>query len=262
MNCRYCEKEIHSRQIGKHEKSCYLNPKNIKYCPVCGKIIKNFRKSDTCSWNCSNIFYSYKRKCHGTKKAVCIKCNNIFNIDIQASCINFICEDCKNNVYYCKICNKKIISKIERTFCSRTCMYKDPVVNKKIQDGVKKGAINSVKKQNRRSKREIEFSEYCKETFLNVKLNIPIFNGWDADIILPDYKIAILWNGPWHYKKLFEQHSLSQVKNRDKIKLNEIKKAGYISYIIKDENIGNKDFVFNEFIKFLNFFDSKFPHLS
>ena len=29
-----------------------------------------------------------------------------------------------------------------------------------------------------------------------------IFNGWDADIILTDLKIAILWNGKWHYEKL------------------------------------------------------------
>ena len=256
MNCKYCNRNIHISQIRKHEKSCYLNPKNIKYCPVCGKIVKNFNRSNTCSRNCSNLFYSHKRKCFGIKTAVCIKCNKPVDIDIQSSCKNFICEDCKNNIYYCKTCNKKIISKVKRLFCNRTCMYEDPVIKQKILDGLKKGTKNSSKKQNRRSKAEIEFAEYCEETFLNVKLNAPMFNGWDADIILPDYKIAILWNGPWHYEKLFNSHSLSQTINRDKIKLNEIKKMGYVPYIIKDNNTGKKDFVLNKFIEFLKFFDS------
>lgn len=38
-----------------------------------------------------------------------------------------------------------------------------------------------------------------------------MFNGWDADIIIEDLKIAILWNGKWHYEKITEKHSVSQV---------------------------------------------------
>jgi hypothetical protein len=81
-------------------------------------------------------------------------------------------------------------------------------------------------------------------------VNEPIFNGWDADVILPIQKIAILWNGKWHYEKITKKHSVEQVQNRDKIKLDEINHLGYDSYIIKDLGKFNKKFVENEFHKF------------
>ncbi len=101
----------------------------------------------------------------------------------------------------------------------------------------------------KRSRNEIAFAELCKEKFKNVLCNHRLFNGWDADVILTDYKYAILWNGVWHYRKLFEKHSLKQVQNRDRIKLNEIRKYGYIPYIIRDEHTNSKKFVKQEFEK-------------
>ena len=49
-----------------------------------------------------------------------------------------------------------------------------------------------------------------------------------------DYKISILWNGPWHYQECGGKHSLLQTQSRDKIKLKEIIKAGWQPYIIED----------------------------
>jgi hypothetical protein len=60
----------------------------------------------------------------------------------------------------------------------------------------------------RRSKNEIKFCILCEQNFSNVEHNKPIFNGWDADIIIHDIKYAILWNGAWHYKKLNKKHSV------------------------------------------------------
>ena len=81
-----------------------------------------------------------------------------------------------------------------------------------------------------------------------------MFNGWDADIILSDYKIAILYNGKWHYEEISKQVSLIQIQNRDKIKENEIRKCGYIPYnIIKDLNKFNKTFVEEQFNLFLEY---------
>lgn len=103
----------------------------------------------------------------------------------------------------------------------------------------------------RRSKNEIYFAKLCKEYFKNVKTNEKIFNGWDADVIIEDIKTAVLWNGRWHYEKIMEGHSLEQVQNRDRIKLNEIKKAGYTPYIIKDMGKHDPDFVKEKFEEFL-----------
>lgn len=94
-------------------------------------------------------------------------------------------------------------------------------------------------------------ADLCEEHFDLVWTNRPMFNGWDADIILPDIKLAILWNGVWHYKKVTEKHSLSQVQNRDVIKMREIKQCGYTPYVIKDMGKANKRFVESEFQKLL-----------
>lgn len=118
-----------------------------------------------------------------------------------------------------------------------------------------KETIEKIKKHTKfnvvsRSKNEIYFAELCSSEFNKVLTNEKIFNGWDADVILPELKIAILWNGKWHYEKVLEGHKLNQVQNRDKIKLKEIKKMNYIPYIIKDMGGYNKRFVEKEFEKF------------
>lgn len=108
----------------------------------------------------------------------------------------------------------------------------------------------------RRSKNEKLFFELCKSKFLNVESNKSIFNGWDADVIIHDKKIAVLWNGKWHYEKITKKHSVEQVQNRDKIKIKEIQNSGYIPYIIKDMGKHNPKFVHEEFNKFTTYFNN------
>jgi len=141
----------------------------------------------------------------------------------------------------CKECNKSFViekKNTKRKFCSKNCASR--VAGRK-----------SVISQSRRSKNEIYFAELCCSHFEKVLTNEPIFNGWDADVILPNQKIAILWNGKWHYEKITKKHSVLQVQNRDRIKLNEIEKFGYTPYIIQDLGKYNKGFVENEFQKFI-----------
>lgn len=108
-----------------------------------------------------------------------------------------------------------------------------------------------VQKESRRSKNEIHFANMCKKKFQKVLCNEPMFEKWDADVILPNQKIAILWNGVWHNRKLFEGHNLKQVKSRDKLKLGAINRCGYQSYIINDPGKEDVEFVENQFEKFM-----------
>lgn len=95
----------------------------------------------------------------------------------------------------------------------------------------KKSAASRVK----RSKDEIKLYELCKNYFTNVKSNYIVEDGWDADIVLPDLKIAIMWNGPWHYKEMgMSNHSLSQVQNRDKIKTRLFESKGWTVIAFED----------------------------
>lgn len=105
--------------------------------------------------------------------------------------------------------------------------------------------------EEKRSKNEKLFASLCEERFNKVLTNEPIFNGWDADVIIEDLKVAVLWNGKWHYEKITEKHSVKQVQNRDRIKIKEIEKAGYKPYVIKDMGRYNKNFVKKEFSFFL-----------
>lgn len=54
--CVYCTKNITSYNISKHENFCYLNPKNIRLCPVCSNPIKD-KKATTCSKLCAQIHF-------------------------------------------------------------------------------------------------------------------------------------------------------------------------------------------------------------
>ena len=153
----------------------------------------------------------------------------------------------------CKNCGKNLEVKFwkrHQLFCSRHCVMIWRNLNENI---AQKGGLASVVSQskNKRSKNEIYFAELCKQNFNKVLTNEPMFNGWDADVIIEDVKIAVLWNGKWHYKKIKKEHSVEQVQNRDKIKIKEIEERGYKVYVIKDMGKYKKEFVEEEFNKFL-----------
>ena len=109
------------------------------------------------------------------------------------------------------------------------------------------GGIASAKVQVRRSKNEIYFSELCEKEYKEIITNDPIFDGWDADVILPTLKIAVLWNGIWHYKKVRNGHDPEDVQRRDRLKIKAIKIKGYIPYVIVDMGRHNKSFVMEQF---------------
>ena len=169
--------------------------------------------------------------------------------------------------YICKCCGKQykyIRAYSTKVCCSPECSkylkehkkdYLSEETLKKLSEAGKKGCNNSFNLK--RSKAEIYFFKLCKEKFDNVLSNERMFNGWDADIILPDYKIAILYNGKWHYEEISKQVSLLQIQTRDKIKEKEIKECGYVPYIIKDTNKFNKKFVEEQFNIFVDYIENK-----
>lgn len=141
----------------------------------------------------------------------------------------------------CKECNNYFFrSKPKRYFCSKECLslylrkqYIDrPEISK---ENSRQGILKGIETRGLRSKQETELYELCAKYFQNTSHNEKIIDGWDADILLKDYKIAILWNGPWHYKQMpHKNHSLSQVQTRDKIKKNKLEDAGWHVLIYED----------------------------
>lgn len=163
-------------------------------------------------------------------------------------------------IRYCAFCGNKYKPTSLSKFCSIECKIKyrkehytnlSEEARKKLSNAGKHSVL--VQAETRRSKNEILFYELCKKRFGNVEHNKPIFNNWDADVIIHDIKYAVLWNGAWHYKKIKKSHSVKEVQNRDNIKINEIKKFGYTPYIIKDMGKYNKKFVQDKFDEFLEY---------
>jgi len=258
-----------NEKIKRKNKKIRENLKIIKFeriCENCGNKFyiedietrKHFPKC--CSSYCSHSLAG-SINTNGTKIIKCIKCNKEYEVNKHRCANNFVCDECKNKILEIKKKQKEEIRKQKESLKieiknkdsnKKTIKYISEETRQKFREAGKKSA----KKQSeiRRSKNEIEFCELCKNYFNNVEHNKSIFNGWDADVILPDIKFAILWNGKVHYAPIFGQANFNRVINRDKIKLKEIKNAGYTPYIIKDIGKHNDNFVnekFNEFIEYL-----------
>lgn len=226
----------------------------MKSCLKCGKTFLN-RRNAYCSRSCANS-RTYVEK---FIKAVCVNCAKGITVNNRTNSKHYFCDNCKpplkknlkNILKACQRCSKKIYStkRSKIKFCDNCRSLRRSEV-----------ARNNQVKILKRSKNEIYFYELCKSKYANVIHNTPMFNGWDADIILQDQKIAVLWNGKWHYQEVIKGHNrLAQIQNRDKIKIKEIISLGYTPYIIADTvkyGKENPSFVEAEFEKFTEYAES------
>lgn len=164
-----------------------------------------------------------------------------------------------NNV--CIQCHVPFRGGRSKKFCTDKCKQTYHVIHPRTitDDGrqrLREAGQRSAELQQhtRRSINEIQFFNMCYNEFSNVTSNERYFNGWDADVILHDFKVAVMWNGVWHHKKITAKHSVKQVQNRDAIKIKEITKLGYVPYIIKDGGrsgkAANERFVQEEYKNF------------
>jgi hypothetical protein len=217
-SCIHCKKEISVQNITSHHIKCSKPINNI--CKNCSNICSN---NKFCSRSCAatynnkqrdyTIFKSGPQKFCGPKLPRVRK--NIYTYNQQQAQYT--------KISFCIVCGKVVAGK--RKSCSAVCKHELFV----------RGGKKSASKLVRRSKDEIALYELCASHFNHVTNNDSIFNGWDADILIHDNKIAVLWNGPWHYKQLnIKNHSLKQVQNRDRIKQQEIEAAGWTCVVFED----------------------------
>lgn len=229
------------------------------FCKCCGE--KVLKPKKFCNSSCAAKYNNKKRKENGStskgkkKKVNCIQCGNEIEVSIHSSKSTWICNDCRIKI--CPVCGKEFIPKKNNIiYCSNNCVTQDNKVKEKCRTaGLKSAHIQS---ENRRSKNEIYLCDLCKSTFKKVTHNENIFNGWDADVLIYDYKIAVLWNGIWHYAQIKRNSSLKQIQNRNLLKTKEIKKLGWTPYIIEDRGKFNKEFVEQEFDKLVEYIKTNY----
>lgn len=265
--CPFC-KEIFDtpRKRGCHQRLCLLNP-------VREQMLNALRRGGSITATKLN---SMRKKEKFTYTCYCLKCNKEYTVECtkynyekgnykkycSLSCANSrICSDDKKEKIrlklikpkpHCLDCNAEITNRSKSGYCKR-CVVKHRYLSSESYKKFRLAGLKScqIQAETRRSKNEIAFCELCENRFKTVKHNEALFNGWDADIIIEDLKVAILWNGKWHYEKIKANHSVKQVQNRDRLKIKEIENCGYKPYIIKDLGKFDLDKVNEEFKLFL-----------
>ena len=219
---RFCSRSCTAKfsHIGRKQK-------NYSNCQVCNFSLRAGQKK-FCSHSCSATITNKNRKrmTNDTKSRISssLKHYNKNTLKRQQ-------KENKSYISFCKICSKCIPNptSYQLKCCSVECKHIAQ------SNSGKKGGKKSASIQIKRSKDEIKLYNLCATYFKNIQHNIQIIEGWDADIIIPIHKIAILWNGPWHYKQLpLKNHSLSQVQNRDRIKLKLLKEQGWNVLVFED----------------------------
>lgn len=258
--CEFCGKSLYTYKhaFTQHLNKCRFNPNSTScvkeftvYCKKCG---------NEYTVVCTNDEYhkgNYKQYC-SSKCAHIRVLSKESRAKISESLYKTLGTEPPSQLN-CYKCGKSISHKSKSGWCQECIRthYKEfreqfPLsddAKSKLSVAGRKGIATQA--EVRRSKNEIEFCNLCEQHFSNVEHNVPIFNGWDADVIIHDIKYAVLWNGKWHYEKITTDHSVEQVQNRDRIKINEIIKYGYTPYVIKDIGKHKKSFVKDEFDKFI-----------
>jgi hypothetical protein len=216
-----CAGTAKGRKLKKDKKLSILEEynKSPSLCETCVKKLPYSKRNNRfCSARCAVIFYNTNRTevpAH-IKKKIGLGLKRYNESKPKYSNIYFLkCEECE-----------KAFTHNNRTkFCSVECRSA-----RYSRNGRKAAALN-----NRRSKDEIRLFELCVAKFPSAKPNLIIQDGWDADIVIDDLRIAILWNGPWHYKDIkMVGHSLLQVQTRDRIKTDLFTRLGWTVLVYED----------------------------
>lgn len=245
-SCIHCSQQFKSSQsLNSHQKAHSTTKHTLGYVLGAGKYKKEQKNN--------------RLKLYNTDPKHCMYCANVLplgnDINVRKFC-NRSCSAKYNNKLRCKNvesrdlpfvntclqCNNQFNAKMKKVkFCSDSCRsthrsHNPRELTEELLSKLRKGGQRSALAQSasRRSVNEQLFYDLCLGLYTNIECNVCFFNGWDADVILHDERVAVLWNGKWHYVQLNKKHSVAQVQNRDKIKVKEIIKTGYIPYIIQD----------------------------
>jgi hypothetical protein len=185
----------------------YTSREYIRFnCLVCGK---NFRLTKK---NIHEKLNEFKR---GRKKTLAITCSlscsmKRFNHSMGKTSVETECKNCGKTVKR----NSNQFNKHKNSFCSSSCS----------------ATYNNTHKQygTRRSKIEAYLEEQLNNEYPNLKIyyNSKTAINSELDIYIPELKLAFEINGVFHYKPIFGEEKLKNVKKQDRIKRKSCREKG------------------------------------
>lgn len=240
LQCYYCNnsftKEKHFIQIDikrKGGKFCtrkcqglFDSQKNStnKQCHYCNKSIKILNKElkefNFCSRSCSAKFFSMgRKKFHYLSCSICGKQSLKKITELTFKCNTCIKNELKQaNLKLCKFCENKFTESI---FCSIQCSNR----------------YKNLHNKGFRSKGEKMLCEAISNNFPELIL-IPndrkVLNGLELDIYLPDLKLAIEWNGAFHFAPIRGFEILQKTIEKDALKIKLCEQLGIQLLVIAD----------------------------
>jgi len=191
----YCSNRCSAKYTNRNKEIKYIE----KVCEGCGKTFKmrdnkRGRVRRFCSRKCADKnrhTEEVREKLSNSAKKIQGVEGIDYEVKISASGRKRII---RLGINKCIVCGKVFYGKRNKKTCSEKCL------KKKNKKSARKAGKISAAKQVRRSKAEIELFDLLSRDY-DCAHNEPIFNGWDADIIIHELRLAILWNGAWHYQK-------------------------------------------------------------
>ena len=135
--CKWCNEEKTAPTIKRHERSCYLNPLNLKLCPICNCPIKDYKHTKTCSCKCAREYFSeqyneygrsgknltYRTVCFDNHKKVCIICGEKNIVEVHHYDWNHENNDPSNLIPLCSTHHRYMGSKFEKLIIKQVDDY-------------------------------------------------------------------------------------------------------------------------------------------
>ncbi len=131
--CAYCERDFRIGGFSNHTRNCYLNPTNLRICPVCSHPIKNYKTGTTCSYSCANKYFRskenhpnwdpdvYRSTCFVFHEKRCVVCGEENLVEVHHHDGKHENNDPKNLVPLCpthhQYCHSRYLYAVELTFC-------------------------------------------------------------------------------------------------------------------------------------------------
>jgi len=141
--CQYCGKCTNRLNIGKHERSCYMNPNNYRECPVCGNPIKS-KDNQTCSNQCAGKKFvtcwpdaklkNYRTICFRRHVRKCVICEEENLVQVHHLDENHTNDDLFNLIPLCPTHHNYMHSKFKSLIEEKVKHYIEDF--KKVQNGI------------------------------------------------------------------------------------------------------------------------------
>lgn len=154
VNCIFCKEKFSISNIKKHSNSCFLNPKNLRLCPICNNPIKDYKNNKTCSSKCGKQYFlsmytrigtiaakersetipdnelGYRKICFRYHKKECIVCGEKNIVEVHHYDNNHKNNDPENLIPLCSTHHRYIRSRFEKLIINIVNEYHNNYVKK------------------------------------------------------------------------------------------------------------------------------------